>query len=302
MDAGLFIPRAVIGNFVWADGNGNGIQDASEPGLGGVLITLLDGGGNPVATAITNADGGYLFPNVAPGNYSMVFTNLPTGVTFTIPNAGGNVNIDSDVTGSSIFGIVVTTTTVNLTYDAGVLNSAVLAAGVEFTANKRNNTAELNWKLSGALNDAKEFVIERSPNGINYSTIGTQLADNKTVYQQIDLQPIAGINYYRLKIISLAGEIKYSEVRVLVFNSKGSISIFPNPVTDVLNIQLPDSFTGKPVLLDLVNQAGQVVATKSAKQANQVERLYVNQLPAGVYILRIQDSAGGLETMKVKVN
>ena len=41
VDAGLFKPRAVIGNYVWADKNDNGIQDATEPGLAGVLVTLV---------------------------------------------------------------------------------------------------------------------------------------------------------------------------------------------------------------------------------------------------------------------
>ena len=39
---------AVIGDFVWSDADGDGVQDAGEVGLGGVTLQLLDGSGTPV--------------------------------------------------------------------------------------------------------------------------------------------------------------------------------------------------------------------------------------------------------------
>jgi hypothetical protein len=301
VDAGLFKPRAVIGNYVWSDRNNNGIQDATEPGFAGVIVTLMNGA-TPVATAVTDANGWYLFPNVAPGTYSMVFTNLPTGVNFTIPDAGGNDNVDSDVIGTSITGIVVTTTTVNLSFDGGLNNAITLASPIEFTAYRKNTTAELNWKLSTAINEVKEFVVERSANGTSYAAIATVSSTNASTYKQIDQQPNIGINYYRIKIIYNSGIIKYSEVRVLNFNSKAGISVFPNPTTDIINIQLPDSWQGKALSIDLINPAGQVVNSKSTKQASQVESLTVKQMASGIYLLRIQDSNGNVQTIKIKVN
>src|SRR5262249_46637541 len=41
---------AAIGDFVWNDRNGNGIQGPGEPGLPGVTIRLLNGAGNALAT------------------------------------------------------------------------------------------------------------------------------------------------------------------------------------------------------------------------------------------------------------
>ena len=40
VDFGYYVKPASLGNFVWNDLNGNGIQDASEPGLDGVKVTL----------------------------------------------------------------------------------------------------------------------------------------------------------------------------------------------------------------------------------------------------------------------
>ena len=57
-----------IGNTVFEDLNGNGVQDPGEPGIQGVMINLLDGYGNPILdingnpiTTVTDANGKYSF-------------------------------------------------------------------------------------------------------------------------------------------------------------------------------------------------------------------------------------------------
>jgi protocatechuate 3,4-dioxygenase beta subunit len=304
VDAGLFRPRAVIGNFVWSDTNGNGIQDGTEPGLGGVIITLLDGGGNPVAVAITDANGNYLFPNVAPGNYTMSFTNLPNGVTFTTANqtsGGGNDNNDSDVIGVSITGITVTTTTVNLSFDAGVIGVITLPARLEFMAVKQGNSAKLSWKVTQEENVAR-YELERSADGINYSAINSQGRNGSNLYLHTDIQPVTGINYYRVRIVDNDGRYTFSEVRILLFGKGGQVLLFPNPATDVINIQLPESWQNKKVKIELYNQLGQAVISKTQLQASQVESLKISGLARGVYTVSLQREDGIREVKKFQVN
>ena len=59
-----------IGDTIWRDDNGNGIQETGEPGIAGVTVKLykdtngnglLDGGDALVDTKVTDADGQYLF-------------------------------------------------------------------------------------------------------------------------------------------------------------------------------------------------------------------------------------------------
>ena len=51
-----------IGDFVWNDLNGNGIQDAGEPGIPNVTVQLFNCGGTvPIAITTTDANGNYLF-------------------------------------------------------------------------------------------------------------------------------------------------------------------------------------------------------------------------------------------------
>jgi PKD repeat protein len=49
-----------IGNRIWRDANGNGIQDAGEPGIAGVRVQLFKNG-QGVGIATTDANGEYLF-------------------------------------------------------------------------------------------------------------------------------------------------------------------------------------------------------------------------------------------------
>ena len=110
------LPPASIGDFVWHDLNGNGRQDAGEPGIDGVAVTLngTDDTGRTVLAATTTAGGGaYNFGNLRPGTYSVTFGNTAAGVTYTrtIQNSSaaiGTNNSDGDpVTGQTAsFGLV----------------------------------------------------------------------------------------------------------------------------------------------------------------------------------------------------
>ena len=84
IDLGLYFATA-IGDFVWEDLNGNGLQDGGEPGIDGILVTLLDGSGGaavdtdgvPVPTQNTAGGGNYVFGNLPQGDYIVQFS-LPT--------------------------------------------------------------------------------------------------------------------------------------------------------------------------------------------------------------------------------
>ncbi|NUQ37980.1 MAG: carboxypeptidase regulatory-like domain-containing protein [Caldilineales bacterium] len=68
-DAGLVRP-GTIGNRVWQDSNGNGLQDAGEPGIPGVTVELLQGG-SVISTTMTAADGYFHFFAQPDGVYAL---------------------------------------------------------------------------------------------------------------------------------------------------------------------------------------------------------------------------------------
>jgi hypothetical protein len=304
VDAGLFKPRAVIGNYVWADVDADGVQQFTEPAVPGIIVTLVDNSDNVVSVAITDANGRYLFPNVAPGTYSLNFSNLPTGSTFTTANVnpGGPTpdENDSDVIGSSILGIVVTTTTSNLSFDAGIVGFVTLPVKIDLYATKQNTKAVLVWNVT-AERDVHAYVLERSTNGINYLPLYSTTSTGASTYNRDDVQPATGLNYYRVRVENLDGSIEYSAVRMIKFDDKDKLIVFPNPATTgTVNVQLPESWQRKAVEITLYNQLGQIIVRKEQRSANQIETISTANLPVGHYTLKLSNEIR-VETVKVQV-
>ncbi|MDH5422953.1 MAG: carboxypeptidase regulatory-like domain-containing protein, partial [Acidimicrobiia bacterium] len=95
VDAGVL--PATIGDYVWVDANGNGLQDSGELPLAGVTVNLRDSATDVVvATATSAGDGSYSLA-AAPGSYVVEFV-APGGYAYTESNVGADDGSDSDAT------------------------------------------------------------------------------------------------------------------------------------------------------------------------------------------------------------
>ena len=84
------LPSGSIGDTVWLDENGDGVQDPGEDGLANVTVELLDANGMVVATTQTDGTGGYLFDEVIEGTYTVrvASASLPAGLVPTYDEDG----------------------------------------------------------------------------------------------------------------------------------------------------------------------------------------------------------------------
>lgn len=107
-DAGLVERPVTVGDLVWFDEDGDGVQDAGERGLPGVVVQLrttdgravVDAAGAPVAPATTDADGAYAFAGLLPGEYVVRVDRIASadalaGYAPTVAGAGGDPALDS---------------------------------------------------------------------------------------------------------------------------------------------------------------------------------------------------------------
>ncbi|OQX13557.1 MAG: hypothetical protein BWK73_11830 [Thiothrix lacustris] len=94
-DVGITLP-ASVGDRVWLDVNGDGVQDADESGVAGVTVVLHSADGVSLASTQTNAAGMYGFEDVLPGDYYLVFSEFPAGYVPTASGMSGNAQTDSD--------------------------------------------------------------------------------------------------------------------------------------------------------------------------------------------------------------
>ena len=178
MDMGMIMPGRVDG-IVFADLNDNGVQDAGEQGLPGVLVQLVDEDGEAFRTEI-GSESSYFFDAVMPGRYQILYT-LPEEAVFAEKTAGGNV-IASDENNQQLGA------TEWFTVAAGAEVSAPVCGAL--TLGRIEGTAFLDHDGSGSQNGdearAENAVITLTPSREDLAEITvTTGADGAFVIQNL---------------------------------------------------------------------------------------------------------------------
>ncbi|MDR7545584.1 MAG: SdrD B-like domain-containing protein, partial [Armatimonadota bacterium] len=156
-DFGYYVRAACLGNFVWLDGNGNGIQDLGEPGINGVRVVLTAqyAGGVSYALATLSGDdpstaavevGWYGYCNLlldedqrasttgTPTVGAPVYTLsavTPPGYTPTLVNAPGSTPMDDSDNHAGVDGLA-TQGQVNIVQNANPNAETAPIAGYDF--------------------------------------------------------------------------------------------------------------------------------------------------------------------------
>ncbi len=156
---------------------------------------------------------------------------------------------------------------------------------LSFEAIKQTNKVLLQWATENEVN-ANAYIVERSADGINYISIGTITANNSAGtnnYSLTDLQPIQGLNYYRLKMTDKNGSFRYSPIRKINFNNAADdITLYPNPVVDSKIIIASSGNLTKAVIYDA---AGKLIKTFVLQGRNN--ELNLMGIAKGIYQLKV---------------
>ena len=125
-----------LGDYVWHDSNVNGIQDAGEVGIAGVVVKLYDGSGTLLASTVTNQNGYYEFDNLCNGNYKVKLddSNFQNGGVLasssslkwypTYVDAGSNDAKDNDAGSNHEINVTINGAD-NLTLDFGFFKTCI---------------------------------------------------------------------------------------------------------------------------------------------------------------------------------
>lgn len=207
-------------------------------------------------------------------NYnSYAWTNQGTNVVSTI-NGGVVTASATGITSFSQFGI-------------GEGITVLPVKMVKFLASADAKSAKLYWETASELNNDK-FEVERSANGTDFIKIG-EVKGNGTsqklnTYNFKDYSPTSGVNYYRLKQLDFNGDFEYSDIKSVSFDFEASVfSIYPNPVSEVINFSKPVKSAA------IYNLQGNLVFSR---EGNLTSLKIPSQLSTGVYILKIELSNG----------
>jgi hypothetical protein len=157
---------------------------------------------------------------------------------------------------------------------------------VSFSSNSVSCNSQLSWETATEIN-VNHFEVQRSNDGINFSSIGVVGAKNSSTgsnYQYLDNNVNQDINYYRLMTVNDDGRKEYSKIIKQQRCHDNNIAIYPNPVTDFINIK--GGKIGNTIQIS--NTLGQIVLSKVVTQFS--ESINVSNLQKGVYVVSVIDT------------
>ncbi|MBL7765021.1 MAG: T9SS type A sorting domain-containing protein [Chitinophagaceae bacterium] len=168
------------------------------------------------------------------------------------------------------------------------VGSALPVELISFTGEVKMNTNVLEWSTANETNN-EFFDIERSADGIYFETIGRKIGagttQELTTYSFVDMQPLQGINYYRLKQTDMDGKHTYSQVLSLQQDVATAIAVYPNPAKNDLFVT---GLTETAQTYTILNHLGQ--ALLSGIVSTQQSRISLETLAPGSYLIRIGKS------------
>lgn len=201
---------ATIGDWVFNDANGNGIQEASETGIQGITVTLINTDDNSSKTTITNQNGNYEFPEVTPGSYKLTFpkTDSSNGINYNLTpaNQGLDQYKDSDPiptndgSGDAMTEIFLVSAGDQIdTIDAGYYIGSTIT-GIAFIETDLDG---IQNGMEAKLDDVTVMLIDSNEN-----TISTTTTANGGSYEFTNLSP----GNYKVKFpkVSTVGSTNYS--------------------------------------------------------------------------------------------
>lgn len=174
------------------------------------------------------------------------------------------------------------------TYATGVGPSTPLPLSLlSFEAKKAGRQHLLIWKTANEIN-VRNFIVERSSNGIDFTEIGELPATGQHNYEFTDAAVLKGLNYYRLKITDLNGNSRLSQVRLLNAETIG-ISVYPNPARNSAMLEFESSGPQK-ASITVFDITGKMVHTKTVLLQPGINRIPVDleKIAPGSYQLKLQ--------------
>jgi parallel beta-helix repeat protein len=259
---------------------------------GGTLNGITDGGTN-VAGSYSNIQEGFA-PATGPDPVNTDFT-----FSFTLPAASVGITAAGTYTITALAidagntsGNANNTSSFSVDFDADF--TALPITLIDFTGHESGGKVYLNWSTSREV-DNVSFEIQRSANGVDFSTIGKVPGSLTTSevknYSFTDPEPLPGVSFYRLKQTDIDGHFTFSKVLTMRTDlTAEGIKIFPSPFHDNLNVNVY-SKTNDQIQIRMIDQSGRIVARFDQQASAGVNAYNLNagltNLLPGVYIVDV---------------
>lgn len=197
------------------------------------------------------------------------------------------------------FTFYVTSTAAPVTFDNFSLSSASGAplpvTFIGLVADRTENGVNLRWDVGDEIN-VERYSIEKSTDAVRFSPIGTITANKKPVYNFTDGDLKTENSYYRIKSIDFDGTVRYSGI--VRFKNNGSFSskllLYPSPTRSQLTIQ--HTKLNNSASLSILTIDGKVLKVVKPNIGLSTTMLDVSNLNAGMYVIKLSDGSGKIQT------
>ena len=186
-------------------------------------------------------------------------------------------------------------------YFANKLLTAILPVKIiSFTGKRTTAGNTLQWNAN--CNGAVDFYIERSTNGIDFTTIGNIAATNcNQLFNYIDNSFTAQQNYYRLKIIESGQVTGYSPVVVIQLGKSNTrLSMLSSFVKGSAIIVYADAENAETIQLVLTDITARLILQKAfaLNSGSNTLSIDVGHLAAGIYWIYSTGKNGKTNTLR----
>ena len=168
---------------------------------------------------------------------------------------------------------------------------------ISFNANYNAGVVKVSWSTVNESN-LKNFIIERSVDGQNFSSLGSVSSINNSLqnnYLFNDVSPLQGTSYYRLKLIDRDGTATYSNTVAINIRSVTTFTITPNPATS--NITVAYVKANANSILEVIAADGKKILTEKIAPSSTQTFLNVSGFSKGVYQIIYNDGTN-IQTLK----
>ncbi|HEY0042764.1 MAG TPA: T9SS type A sorting domain-containing protein, partial [Flavisolibacter sp.] len=180
------------------------------------------------------------------------------------------------------------------TFAVGNATATVLPLNIiSMTAVRKSNGNLVTWTTSSE-SDLDKFEIQRSNDGISFTTTSTAAARNTSslnMYSFTDIAPLNGVTYYRLKIVNKNNSYSFSKIVKLNSNSFTILSVLPNPASSYIRIS-HNEIKDRKVLLRIFSASGVLVKQVNPALNTPQTLMDVNDLSSGMYYIELKSGTG----------
>lgn len=201
----------------------------------------------------------------------------------------GNGGTTGNATAGTVISAGLITSFSPITLGSSGLDNPLPIELIHFNAVAENEKVNLNWVTASELNN-DFFTVQHSTDGVEFASLGIingqGTTQNSTSYDFVDSNPMAGINYYRLKQTDFDGTSTYSNI--IAVNLSLEWLLYPNPVTYGNDVSI-----NKKGDYAVYNNLGMLVM-----KISDANKLNISSLAPGIYTVR--SSTGAIRRLVVK--